>query len=213
MNDGVAEIKPLPWDALPDIDLYMDQVLRYMPRQGVEIDPTDTLTASMVSNYVKSGTMPGANGKRYGREHLAYLTAIQTLKQVLSVNDTKRLISYNVEASDIKNFYGEYLGILEKTLGEIDFAKVAESDVNANEIGRIALKYAIISYANKLVCERLLYLAGIELDEKNNEEIAVKEKKSAKAEKVKEPKTQKEKSTKAQKKNKKAEETSESDVD
>ena len=171
MNDGVAEIKPQPWESLPDIDLYMDQVLRYMPRQGVEIDPTDALTASMVSNYVKSGTMPGAHGKRYGREHLAYLTAIQTLKQVLSVNDTKRLISYNVEASDIQTFYGEYLEILENTLGEIDFAKVAEADVNANDIGRIAMKYAIISYANKLVCERLLYLAGLEHSEGKDSEI------------------------------------------
>ncbi|MBO5417220.1 MAG: DUF1836 domain-containing protein [Clostridia bacterium] len=193
MNDGVAEIKPLPWDALPDIDLYMDQVLRYMPRQGVEIDPTDTLTASMVSNYVKSGTMPGAHGKRYGREHLAYLTAIQTLKQVLSVSDTKHLISYNVEASDIQTFYGEYLDILEQTLGEIDFAKVADENVNANDIGRIALKYAIISYANKLVCERLLYIAGQERSETKNvteeAEKPVKKEKKQKAAKAKNDQT------------------------
>lgn len=196
MNEGVAEIKPQPWDALPDLDLYMDQVLKYMTRQHVEIDPTDVLTASMVSNYVKSGTMPGANGKRYGREHIAYLTAIQTFKQVLSVKDTKELIEYNISNKDTKQFYDEFLELLGQELADIDFMSGVQGEVTEEQLGRMALRYAISSYANKLVCERLLYLARTE-----NELTAPK------AEKAPKP-AKEQKSAKASKKKK---ETAESD--
>ena len=31
----LAEDRPVEWEALPDIDLYMDQVVSYLPRQSV----------------------------------------------------------------------------------------------------------------------------------------------------------------------------------
>jgi len=165
MNTGIAEIKPQQWDSLPDIDLYMDQVLKYMTRQRVEIDPEDELTASMVSNYVKSGTMPGANGKRYGREHLAYLTAIQTFKQVLSVKDTKALIEYNIADKDIKVFYDDFLRILQEELADIGFLSGADDNITEEQLGAMALRFAVSSYANKLICERLLHLAASERED------------------------------------------------
>ena len=42
---------------------------------------------TMVNNYTKSGLVPRADGKKYGREHLAYLTAICILKRVMSAKD------------------------------------------------------------------------------------------------------------------------------
>ena len=170
LNDGIAQIRPQPWEALPDIELYMDQVLKYMPRQKVEIAPDDALTASMVSNYVKSGIMPGANGKRYGREHLVYLTAIQTLKHVLSVKNTSELIRVKMGEKSAQEFYEEYAALMEQTLSGIDLMQYIEEDdyaedgehISAAVIGRLAFDFAVMSYSGKLVCERLLELLGRE---------------------------------------------------
>ena len=79
--------RPVPWDQLPDFALYMDQVLSYMDRQVIRFDEDDGLTAAMVNNYTKSGLVPRAEGKKYNRDHLAYLTAICVLKHVMSTRD------------------------------------------------------------------------------------------------------------------------------
>ena len=65
--------RPADWETLPDFPLYMDQVLSYMERQTIRLDESDALTASMVNNYTKNALVPRAEGKKYNREHLAYL--------------------------------------------------------------------------------------------------------------------------------------------
>ena len=45
----------------------------------------------MVNNYIKDGVVPRAEGKRYHAEHLAYLTMVCVLKQVLAVKDAALL--------------------------------------------------------------------------------------------------------------------------
>ena len=84
--------RPVSWEQLPDFALYMDQVLSYMDRQFIRFDGEDALTAAMVNNYTKSGMVPRADGKKYNREHLAYLTVVGILKHVLSAKDMDLLI-------------------------------------------------------------------------------------------------------------------------
>lgn len=184
INDGIAQIRLQPWEALPDLALYMDQVLQYMPRQKLEITPDDILTASMVSNYVKSGIMPGASGKRYNREHLVYLTAIQMLKQVLSVRNTGELIRLTKGKKDAQVFYEEYTALMEKTLSGLNLLPYLEGSempgggFSPEAIGAVALQFAIMSYSGKLVCERLLELARRE--KKDAEELLAEEARAAK---------------------------------
>lgn len=86
--------RPVAWEQLPDFALYMDQVLSYMDRQVIRFDEDDGLTSAMVNNYTKSGLVPRAAGKKYNREHLAYLTAICVLKRVMSTRDMDLLIKH-----------------------------------------------------------------------------------------------------------------------
>ncbi len=92
LRERLRTQRPVPWDQLPDFSLYMDQVLSYMDRQVIRFDEDDGLTAAMVNNYTKSGLVPRAEGKKYNRDHLAYLTAICVLKQVMSTRDMDLLI-------------------------------------------------------------------------------------------------------------------------
>ena len=93
----LAERRPDGWDKLPDIPLYMDQVVGYLARQLVSVGDGDALTSAMINNYIKDGLVERANGKKYGQEHLAYLTAISALKQVLSVREMKVLTTVGRE--------------------------------------------------------------------------------------------------------------------
>ena len=92
LRERLRSQRPVPWDQLPDFSLYMDQVLSYMDRQVIRFDEDDGLTAAMVNNYTKSGLVPRAEGKKYSRDHLAYLTAICVLKRVMSTKDMDLLI-------------------------------------------------------------------------------------------------------------------------
>ena len=92
LRESLRSQRPVAWDQLPDFALYMDQVLSYMDRQVIRFDEDDGLTAAMVNNYTKSGLVPRAEGKKYNRDHLAYLTAICVLKHVMSTRDMDLLI-------------------------------------------------------------------------------------------------------------------------
>ena len=87
LKERLERERPVEWEAFPDIGLYMDQLISYMPRQLIHYGEGESLTSAMVNNYIKDGAMPRAEGKRYSRTHLAYLTALCALKQVLSVKD------------------------------------------------------------------------------------------------------------------------------
>ena len=93
LRDRMERQRPVAWESFPDIGLYMDQVISYLPRQLVHYGEGDLLTSAMVNNYIKDGLLPRAEGKRYSKPHLGYLTAICVLKQVLSVKEISRLLT------------------------------------------------------------------------------------------------------------------------
>ena len=47
----------------------------------------------MINNYVKNGLIPHPDKKKYTKEHLAGLMAVCMLKQVLSIQDIKTLLT------------------------------------------------------------------------------------------------------------------------
>ncbi len=170
--ERLTEERPADWDSLPDIELYRDQVLNYMKRQHA-LQPADAqLTGAMINNYIKSGLLPRANGKKYNKDHLVYLTAICSLKQVLSVGETDALLKLQPNLADAKGFYGEYLVKLEGAFHET--ARRLDEDNTKEQLAAAALQLAISSYAQKLACEKILDL----LKEKQQ---PAKEKQSRKA--------------------------------
>lgn len=169
LQERLREQRPVEWDQLPDFALYMDQVLSYMDRQVIRFEDDDGLTAAMVNNYTKSGLVPRAEGKKYNREHLAYLTAICVLKQVLSAKDIDLLIREIVsEGSGVKEGYGAFCTALDKVLN------VTADEVAGRENASLAyeaIHFALVSYAAGLACNRYIALLrqqkGAEQPEQN----------------------------------------------
>ena len=148
--------RPADWESLPDIELYRDQVLSYMKRQHSLQPENAQLTGAMINNYIKSGLLPRANGKKYTKDHLVYLTAICSLKQVLSVGETDDLLKLQPDIENAKGFYEEYLDKMEKAFRET--AERLQEDGTGDQLAAAALQLALSSYAQKLACEKILDL-------------------------------------------------------
>ncbi|SHJ17159.1 DUF1836 domain-containing protein [Thermoclostridium caenicola] len=154
------------WDALPDLDLYMDQVITYLERQLriFSLDGEDRLiTSSMINNYVKHNLMPRPVQKKYSREHLAYLIAISALKEVLPITDISNIIRHQTESTDMVEFYNRFRSIQDDVLRatarrvEEEFLKNHEDTGSAADaLGMLALKLAYEAGANILAAKRLI---------------------------------------------------------
>ena len=147
--------RPADWRELPDIALYMDQIISYLPRQLIHFDDSEELTSAMVNNYIKEGLVPRAAGKRYGPIHLGYLTAVCALKKVLSVRDMGILIAAG-EARDKtpEELYQYFCAALDLAL--TDTASSIDPAAQREDLARMALDLALRSYAAQLACARLL---------------------------------------------------------
>ncbi|MGT2932709.1 DUF1836 domain-containing protein [Streptococcus catagoni] len=83
------EMQKLPyWQDLPDLELYLDQVLLYV-NQTTSKSQTDNssknLTASMINNYVKHSYLSKPVKKKYRKEQVARLIAITILKNTFPI--------------------------------------------------------------------------------------------------------------------------------
>ncbi|MGT2736811.1 DUF1836 domain-containing protein [Streptococcus orisratti] len=88
-------VKKYPkWAELPEIDLYLDQVLLYVNQvTSSAISQNDKgLTASMINNYVKHGHLEKPIKKKYGRHQVARLIAITSLKNVFSIQEISQTL-------------------------------------------------------------------------------------------------------------------------
>ena len=101
------------WELLPDIGLYMDQVITLMDRTFSPALPKGEMTKSMVNNYVKVGMIPRPVGKKYDREHLAMLLMICVFKQALSMESISRLLSFLCER-DVRTGYDQFCTIIRR---------------------------------------------------------------------------------------------------
>lgn len=145
-------LRSLPsWDELPDLELYMDQVLSLVGRYIAGADDK-TLTASMVNNYVKQKVLPPPVNKRYKRNHIAALLMLCTLKSVMPIADIQRLFKICGIQEDIRPLYEEFRSVY----NQVNPA-VAKQIVDLEQEGlRRFLWSALASQAAQSLAEALL---------------------------------------------------------
>ena len=92
----IRKYRPVSWEQIPDLGLYMDQVVTFITRVYEPLYGPDIhsyLSPSMINNYVKSMLIPRPSGKKYSREQIALLAMIVALKQTCSMEDIRRLLA------------------------------------------------------------------------------------------------------------------------
>ena len=99
------------WEDIPNIDLYLDQVLLYVNQVCAPISPDKDkgLTASMVNNYVKHGYLTKPDKKKYQRRQIARLIAITTLKSVFSIQEIAQTLNTLQTQSSSDQLYDAFV--------------------------------------------------------------------------------------------------------
>lgn len=101
------------WDMLPDIDLYMDQVIsvvtKYLDVHSATMEFNRPVTPAMINNYVKLGIIPAPTKKKYSKIHLAYLLIVCTLKQTLDMSTIQRIIPVGISTDEIRKTYDSFV--------------------------------------------------------------------------------------------------------
>ncbi len=159
----LEEERPDSWDDLPDIPLYMDQVVLYLSRQLISFGDGDSLTSAMINNYIKDGLLIRANGKKYDREHLAYLIGISAMKQVLSVREMHTLITIGQEGRSSKRLYDYFCKTLDEELKLV--ADRLDENTPDEQLPKLVLSLALRSYVDRLACRQVLSI----MTEKNGQ--------------------------------------------
>lgn len=157
-----AEEKSLPsWEELPDIELYMDQVITLLDGYLAMLGNEKAITQAMINNYVKLGIMPAPIKKRYSKKHLAYLIIICFLKQTLSMELIKKIIPADSTDEEVKEIYRSFKENQKKAYSYVmeNVKKVAgpiletESNQRMNDL---VLQISITSNICKLLTETII---------------------------------------------------------
>ncbi len=123
------EAQKLPrWRELPDLDLYLDQVLELTARYLGAWPSFDRkgLTASMVNNYAMMGALSKPQKKRYSRRHLAQLLVICVLKNSLPIASIRSLLRSEMQPGGEEDFYDGFCSCFEEAGAEA--ARQASAD-------------------------------------------------------------------------------------
>ena len=143
------------WNELPEIDLYLDQVVNYIEKylgQYTVNKEDKIITKTMINNYVKLGIMPAPEKKKYSREHIAYLIVICVLKQIYSISDIGKLISLTIQSFELSKAYNRFCANLEVSVKNVFSRKEFPNTEKMTE-EQYLLKNVVQSVADKLYVE------------------------------------------------------------
>ena len=168
------------YEQLPDIDLYMDQMITYLDKQ-LNIFQTSSMdkqiTPSMINNYVKGEVVSAPIAKKYNREHIALIEEVCTLKQVLSIAEVKQVIDEWYKKGEVDNaeiFNSFNALVTSKNKEAINLTKEALENIDENDLTsltNLAVNLACTANAYITISKRILFLNKIfqeQLKNKNN---------------------------------------------
>ncbi len=180
------------YQQLPEIDLYMDQVLSYMDKRLAPLVSTPgepAITSFMVNNYVKANLINPPTLKKYSRVQIGYLIAVSSVKQILSMSDIKLLFDMdNLVSPEKDKLYSFFRDVHDEILHDVEKQVNAKYDIimrrykedlekgnpQAVEILRanlsyVAFKMSIEAEINKVIADRIIFEVGESLKEEKAE--------------------------------------------
>lgn len=176
ITQDVRNIRYVDEKSIPDIGLYMDQVIQFLNEHLSDSrrnDEDKMMTKTMINNYAKSGLIPPPEKKKYSAEHVMMLILIFYYKSFLSISDIDKFLGpvieehYDREAGEIQFedvFHGIFslLGDSRENLdGSVDRAieKAGETFLNAEGIKQDRLQtISFISILSQDIISRLLII-------------------------------------------------------
>lgn len=99
------------WHELPDLDLYLDQVLLYVNQTTSSTEQLEqkSLTAAMINNYVKHKQLEKPIKKKYQKQQVARLIALTILKNVFSIQEISKTLHLLLQSSHSETLYNHFV--------------------------------------------------------------------------------------------------------
>ena len=162
------------WKELPDLGLYMDQVVKllqdYLDYMPPEMKDGQTITAAAINNYVRIKVMPEPQKKRYYRVHIAYLIMICTLKQALRLSELQTLLPGDLPEDEVRRTYDAYVRRHQlcaqyfidqvRLTAAAMFDREVTMELAVRDTPEMITSAAILSGFARLFAEKLLLLEG-----------------------------------------------------
>ena len=145
----IARFSTVQWEQIPDLGLYMDQVITFITRLYEPLYGDTTkgyLSAPMINNYVKNKLIPRPTGKKYSRLQIAMLIMIVALKRVCTMEDIRAMLTVDDE-DGVRPLYELFC---QRQMESIKSMLKVESELPP------AMDCAIFSSAYRAGCECLL---------------------------------------------------------
>lgn len=191
------------WQSLPDLELYMDQVLTLLARELESFSAEDdkSLTSNMINNYVKDGVLPRPEKKKYNREHFSRLIMLCQLKNVLTIPEVDTLLQSLQADGSARECFDRFMELRASAFASLQEELSLPEDADSHTQMDIALQLAIKANlyrwaAANLIAEEAKRQKALQLDAEKQSAL---EKEQAKLEKKE--KKEKEKKGKTSKKN------------
>lgn len=129
---GISYVKP---ESIPNIDLYMDQIITFMDEQlksTKRYDSDKLLTKTMINNYTKNNLLPAPEKKKYSREHVLTLLFIYYFKNILSISDIRSILDPLTE-----KYFGKKDGLnMQSVYEEVFQLEKAETQKLLKDLGK-----------------------------------------------------------------------------
>lgn len=156
---------------IPDLDLYMDQVIQLFEGKLSTLKRTDddkVLTKTMINNYAKAKLLMSINNKKYSKEHLILMSLIYDFKGILSISDIKTILDPIVqkyekgESYDLRNLYEKYLEInredstVFKEFFEKEVSKIKNEEIQYEDKFLLISSMILMSNMYRRIGEKLI---------------------------------------------------------
>lgn len=141
------------WSELPDIPLYMDQVVEII-RKVLDIfsDGSEpVITAPMINNYVRQKLIDPLVNKKYLKDHVSELIVLSLFKRSFSMQEIKSVIRAIIDEYGMEAGYDLFCSELEEFM-RISFAS-NDSEITLVRQGdstEVLLRLGMMSLFSKL---------------------------------------------------------------
>lgn len=153
------------WNELPNVDLYLDQVVTFINSSlsvflpcnsdNEEKQENQILTKTMINNYVKNHLIDAPVKKKYSKIQCAKIFAICILKQVYSMNEIYNLFEIALKHTDVEHAYDRFCTLFEQALrcayNHEDFVDTESGDGN-----KYLLKSVLLSCSYKIYVQNII---------------------------------------------------------
>lgn len=162
MADSMKQFSLPRYESLPDMGLYLEQTVKYVNQLFAPLGCVE-ITGSMVRNYVKMGLIENPVKKQYYAQHIAYITAMTLLKQVVPLDQILTLfdrqkrvytaqVAYDYFCMELENVLGYRFG-LKDTIEDIGETSSIEKEMLRSAITAVSHTIFLNACLNQLARE------------------------------------------------------------